>query len=208
MAALTGAAPLTEPDGARERLLLALHDAGIALDSPLGVLFTVLGEQVARSSDLVGQAVSRIEHAETMSLQDLTRLREELSTGYERIQSMNLYVEGRIKVEQQQLAQRQQETIDRLVASVVSGLKDAVFDKLRQRIPLTEGLFYREMRWRAYALVFVAATTLLVSGAGLALFVTWPETQRGRYCLTHGHRDVHKGQDWCELTPLTDPSTP
>ncbi|MBO1326227.1 hypothetical protein K2X14_14445 [Acetobacter sp. TBRC 12305] len=208
MAALTGAVSATGPGEARERLLLALHDAGIAVDSPLGILFALLGEQVALSREMVGQAITRIEHAEKMACSDLTRLRDELATGYERIQGMNLYVEGRIKVEQQQLAQRQQETIDRLVASVVSGLKDAVFDKLRQRIPLTEGLFYREMRWRAYALVFVAAATLLVSGAGLALFVTWPETQRGRYCLTHGHRDVHKGQDWCELTPLTDPGTP
>ncbi|WP_048854760.1 hypothetical protein, partial [Acetobacter syzygii] len=174
---------------ARERLLSALHDAGIGLDTPLGILIMSQAEASAAAKDTTSTLLDELK-AERLSVQsDLTALLERLDKGFQSIQSLQNTGEARLKEQEIALARDQQALFDRFMASLEKGLKEQTFERIRERLPTQEYTFYREARWHAYARLALMAGGLILMGACVSLFATWDQSSRGRYCLTHTYHD-------------------
>ncbi|MFT8613507.1 MAG: hypothetical protein ABF727_12950, partial [Gluconobacter oxydans] len=98
----------TPEEEARQRFLGSLHDAGIDLNSPLGLLLARLRDATAETCQSVNTAAARIAAAEEAAQTSLVQLRQDLATGVETVQAIRMAGEQRVKLEEERLKQHQQ----------------------------------------------------------------------------------------------------
>lgn len=184
----------------RERLLKTLHDAGIGLDTPLGILLMSQADASETVNDATCALLDQL-RAERRSVQtDLTTLLERLDQAFESVQTLQNTGEARLKEQELSLKQDQQALFNHFMLSLEKGLKDQVFERIRERLPTQEYTLYREVRWHAYVRLVLMAGGLILLGASVFLFATWDQSSRGRYCLAHTYHDSKTGQLWCDLS--------
>ncbi|MFT9324745.1 MAG: hypothetical protein ABF537_11485 [Acetobacter sp.] len=194
----------TPEEEARQRFLGSLHDAGIDLNSPLGLLLVRLRDATAETCQSVNTAAARIAAAEEAAQTSLVQLREDLANGLEAVQAIRSAGELRVKMEEERLKQHQQVTIDKMVASIMGGLKTELYDRLKQQMPYHEQGFYLATRWKAISRLALAGALLFCGGLLAHYAVVSHTLERGRYCEGHSYV-TESGQAWCDLTPLRIP---
>ncbi|MCP1260164.1 hypothetical protein, partial [Acetobacter lambici] len=184
----------------RERLLKTLHDAGIGLDTPLGILMMSQAEASETVTDATSALLDELK-AERQSVQaELTTLLERLDKAFGSIQTLQNTGEVKLKEQELSLKQDQQALFSHFMKSLETGLKEQVFERIRERLPTQEYTLYREARWHGYARLVLMAGGLILLGASVSLFATWDQSSRGRYCLAHTYHDSRTGQLWCDLS--------
>lgn len=190
---------------ARQRFLSSLHDAGIDLNSPLGFLLARLGDATAETCLSLNTAAARIAAAEETAQISLVQLRKDLTNGLEAVQAIRSAGEQRVKMEEERLKQYQQVTIDKMIASIMGGLKTELYDRLKQQMPHHEQGFYLATRWKAISRLALAGALLFCSGLLAHYAVVSHTLERARYCEGHSYV-AESGQAWCDLTPLRIPA--
>lgn len=204
MAALTPHSGQNERE-TRERLLKTLHDAGIELDTPLGILLMSQAEASQTVSEATCALLDQLK-AERLSVQtDLTILIERLDKAFKSVEVLQNTGEARLKEQELSLKQDQQALFSHFMLSLEKGLKDQVFERIRERLPTQEYTFYREARWHGYVRLVLMACGLIFLGALGPLIATWDQNSRGRYCLAHTYHDSKTGQIWCDLNDVSPP---
>lgn len=189
---------------AQQRFLTSLHDAGIDLNSPLGLLLVRLRDATAETCQSVNAAAARIAAAEEVAQTSLMKMRDDLAKGLESARAISSSAELRIKADEERLKQHQQVTIDKMIASIMGGLKTELYDRLKQQMPHHEQGFYLATRWKAISRLALAGA-LLFCGGLLAHYALVSHTlERARYCEGHSYV-TESGQAWCDLTPLRVP---
>ncbi|WP_264802864.1 hypothetical protein, partial [Acetobacter fabarum] len=88
------------------------------------------------------------------------QLRADLANGLEAVQAIRSAGEQRIKLEEERLKQYQQVTIDKMIASIMGGLKTELYDRLKQQMPHHEREFYRATCWKAISRLALAGALL------------------------------------------------
>ncbi|WP_025827977.1 hypothetical protein [Acetobacter okinawensis] len=205
MDAISHSISRTPEEEARQRFLASLHDAGIDLNSPLGLLLTCLGDATAETCQSVNAAAARIAAAEETAQISLVQLRKDLTNGLEAVQAIRSAGEQRVKMEEERLKQYQQVTIDKMIASIMGGLKTELYDRLKQQMPHHEQGFYLATRWKAISRLALAGALLFCSGLLAHYAVVSHTLERARYCEGHSYV-AESGQAWCDLTPLRIPA--
>lgn len=205
MDAVSHPASRTPEEEARQRFLASLHDAGIDLNSPLGLVLARLRDATAETCQSVNAAAARIAAAEETAQLSLVQLRKDLTNGLETVRAINSAGEHRIKMEEERLKQHQQVTIDKMIASIMGGLKTELYDRLKQQMPHHEQGFYLATRWKAISRLALAAALLFCSGLLTHYAVVSHTLERARYCEGHSYV-TESGQAWCDLTPLRIPA--
>ena len=205
MDAVSHPASRTPEEGARQRFLGSLHDAGIDLNSPLGLLLARLSDATAETCQNVNAAAARIAAAEETAQISLVQLRKDLANGLEAVRAISSAGEHRIKMEEERLKQHQQVTIDKMIASIMGGLKTELYDRLKQQMPHHEQGFYLATRWKAISRLALAGALLFCGGLLAHYAVVSHTLERARYCEGHSYV-TESGQAWCDLTPLRIPA--
>ncbi|MFT8731886.1 MAG: hypothetical protein ABF752_08455 [Acetobacter fabarum] len=205
MDAINHSVSKTPEEEARQRFLASLHDAGIDLNSPLGFLLARLGDATAETCQRLNTAAARIAAAENTAQTSLAQLRADLANGLEAVQAIRSAGEQRIKLEEERLKQYQQVTIDKMIASIMGGLKTELYDRLKQQMPHHEREFYRATRWKAISRLALAGALLFCGGLLAHYAVVSHTLERARYCEGHSYV-TESGQAWCDLTPLRIPT--
>jgi hypothetical protein len=203
--------------------VLALLEAGKSLEraaqlegidehTPLGKWIISVRAAMDAHARLVQSSFSRMESFEAqlkqiieISRQDTERLCELLDKGYQNIQALQNTGEARLKEQELSLKQDQQALFSHFMLSLEKGLKDQVFERIRERLPTQEYTFYREARWHGYVRLVLMACGLIFLGALGPLIATWDQNSRGRYCLAHTYHDSKTGQIWCDLNDVSPP---
>ena len=204
MDAINHPASRTPEEEARERFLTSLHDAGIALNSPLGILLARLNDATAETCQSVDAAAARITAAEEVAQSSLRTMRDDLTKGLESVRAINSSAELRIKADEERLKQHQQVTIDNMIASIMGGLKTELYDRLKQQMPHHEQGFYLATRWKAISRLALAGALFFCGGLVAHYALVSHTLERGRYCEGHSYV-AENGQAWCDLTPLRVP---
>ncbi|MCI1301321.1 hypothetical protein [Acetobacter sp.] len=204
MDAISHPASRTPEEEARQRFLTSLHDAGIALNSPLGLLLARLNDATAETCQSVDAAAARITAAEEAAQSSLRTMRDDLTKGLESARAISSAAELRIKAEEERLKQHQQATIDKMIASIMGGLKTELYDRLKQQMPHHEQGFYLATRWKAISRLALAGALFFCGGLVAHYALVSHTLERGRYCEGHSYV-AENGQAWCDLTPLRVP---
>lgn len=155
---------------------------------------------VQSSSAQMESFEARLEQIIVLAKQDTERLIALLEKGFDSIQTLQNTGEVRLKEQELSLKQDQQALFSHFMKSLETGLKEQVFERIRERLPTQEYTLYREARWHAYARLVLMAGGLILLGASASLFATWDQSSRGRYCLAHTYHDSRTGQLWCDLS--------
>jgi hypothetical protein len=194
----------TPEEEARQRFLTSLHDAGIALNSPLGLLLARLNDATAQTCQSVDAAAARITAAEEVAQSSLRNMRDDLTKGLESARAISSAAELRIKADEERLKQHQQVTIDKMIASIMGGLKTELYDRLKQQMPHHEQGFYLATRWKAVSRLALAGALFFCGGLVAHYALVSHTLERARYCEGHSYV-TESGQAWCDLTPLRVP---
>ncbi|WP_338332676.1 hypothetical protein [Acetobacter sp. LMG 32666] len=155
---------------------------------------------VQASSAQMESFEARLERIIALAKQDTEHLRALLEKGFDSIQTLQNTGEVKLKEQELSLKQDQQALFNHFMLSLEKGLKDQVFERIRERLPTQEYTLYREVRWHAYVRLVLMAGGLILLGASVFLFATWDQSSRGRYCLAHTYHDSKTGQLWCDLS--------
>ena len=130
---------------------------------------------------------------------------ERLDKAFKSVEALQNTGEARLKEQELSLKQDQQALFSHFMLSLEKGLKDQVFERIRERLPTQEYTFYREARWHGYIRLVLMACGLIFLGALGPLIATWDQNSRGRYCLAHTYHDSKTGQIWCDLNDVSSP---
>ena len=172
----------------------------VALRSSIDALAAVSEASALRTEDLE----RRMEMVLTSADNELRTLRKDLANGLETVRAISSAGEQRIKLEEERLKQYQQVTIDKMIASIMGGLKTELYDRLKQQMPHHEREFYRATRWKAISRLALAGALLFCGGLLAHYAVVSHTLERARYCEGHSYV-TESGQAWCDLTPLRIP---
>ncbi|MBS0987841.1 hypothetical protein JK182_03940 [Acetobacter okinawensis] len=189
----------------RERLLHALHDAGIEQETPLGILFMSCVEISASTHQTVTSLLQQLDSERQSVHAGMRDLVERLDKAFKSVEALQNTGEARLKEQELSLKQDQQALFSHFMLSLEKGLKDQVFERIRERLPTQEYTFYREARWHGYVRLVLMACGLIFLGALGPLIATWDQNSRGRYCLAHTYHDSKTGQIWCDLNDVSSP---
>ncbi|GBR25564.1 hypothetical protein GCM10010937_17660 [Gluconobacter japonicus] len=199
---VTMSAPLAARQ-AREALLVSLHDAGVEPGSPLGVLLIRQFEITALACEQLTEATATAETLLDRSRKELGELRESLAQGLVQVREMGEVARTSL-CKQEEFRKTEIETsLTRIVDGLTATLREEVFLKLREQIPLHERAFFREMRFRAYTRIAMAAFFLSLLGFIGGYSYNWDAARVGSYCKKHEMNDPHDGMEWCALSPPT-----
>lgn len=173
----------------------------VTLRGSMDALAAVAEASALRTEDLTRQLETVLASAD----RELSALRSDLAKGLESVRNFNSSTELRIKVEEERIKKDQQVTIDKMIASIMGGLKTELYDRLKQQMPHHEQGFYLATRWKAISRLALAGA-LFFCGGLLAHYALVSHTlERARYCEGHSYV-TGSGQAWCDLTPLRVPA--
>ncbi|MBB2156599.1 hypothetical protein HLH33_09810 [Gluconacetobacter diazotrophicus] len=195
---------MTEAEGqARERLLYALHEAGIDAGSPLGLLLTQMlesAEALTVEARATRQSLMEVLSASEAELSDL---KASLVEGCTVVSDLRSAGETRLRNQELQMQREHQDVVAKMVAATTIGLRDAVFGQLRQQLPIAEREFFHEARWRSWARMAGAAAIVLTIGALAGMALTWRDARVGAWCgdRLHIYRSSG-GTAYCHIPDL------
>ena len=171
-----------------------------ALRSSMDALAAVAEASALRTEDLERQLNIALASAN----KELSTLRDDLAKGLENARAISSAAALRIKAEEERLKQHQQVTIDKMIASIMGGLKTELYDRLKQQMPHHEQGFYLATRWKAISRLALAGALFFCGGLIAHYALVSHTLERGRYCEGHSYV-AENGQAWCDLTPLRVP---
>jgi hypothetical protein len=197
-------AAVTEAGGqVRERLLYALHEAGIDAASPLGLLLLQMlesAEALTTEARATREALMGLLSASETELGDL---KASLVEGCRVVSDLRSAGEIRLRNQEVLMQREHQDAVAKMVSATTSGLRAEVFGQLRKQLPIAEREFFHEARWRSWARMAGAAAIVLAIGALAGLALTWHDARVGAWCgdRLHIYRSSG-GTAYCHIPDL------
>lgn len=188
---------------ARERLLFALHDAGIDTSSPLGLLLLQQQESVEALAHEAGATRRVLQEALDASEAGLRELKAELTKGYSAVADLQTAGETRLQNQEILMQREHQDAVAKMVSAITRGVRGEVFAILRAQLPVAERQFFFEARWRSWARMAAAAAVVLVLGVGVGAGMLWRDAGVGAWCADAAHIvKTPGGTAYCHIPEL------
>lgn len=187
-----------------------MREEGIQPHTPLGLWTRTVGQAMSglataldASTDEIKKLNAAHEAALGESRQQLEDIHKEMAQGLVQVREMGEVARTSLRKQEEFRKTEIETSLTRIVDGLTATLREEVFLKLREQIPLHERAFFREMRFRTYTRIAMAAFFLSLLGFIGGYSYNWDAARVGSYCKKHEMNDPHDGMEWCALSPPT-----